>query len=74
MTDFGGRRVLDTLCDSTEVELNFLHPHEPSRSFSYLSPPDKLVRSTHDILTAVDRTTVAGRMYRLSSDEMATAT
>ena len=47
--------VLITLRDSAEVELNFLHPHGPSRSFSYPSRPDKLVISLQDILTVVFR-------------------
>ena len=66
--------VLNTLSDSAEVELNFLHPHGPSRSFSYPSRPDKLVISLHDILMVVDPKTVTGRMYTLSSEEMAVAT
>ena len=66
--------VLNTLSDSAEVELNFLHPHGPSRSFSYPSRPDKLVISPHDILMVVDPKTVTGRMYTLSSEEMAAAT
>jgi hypothetical protein len=66
--------ISNTLWDPEEVELNFLHPHGPSRSFSYPSPPDILVISTNDILTAVDPTTVTGRMYRPSSDETAMAT
>jgi len=66
--------VLNTLSESAEVELNFLHPHGPSRSFSYPSRPDKLVISLHDILTVVDPKTVTGRMYSLSTDEMAAAT
>ena len=66
--------VLNVLGESGEVELNFLHPHGPSRSFSYPTPPDKLVMSAQDILTVVDPKTVTGRVYTLSSDEMATAT
>src|SRR5207248_9181795 len=46
--------VLNTLSDSAEVELNFLHPHGPSRSFRYPSRPDILVISIYDILTIVD--------------------
>ena len=65
--------ILNTLCDSAEVELNFLHPHGPSRSFSYPSRPDQLVISHQDILTVVDPKAVTGRMYTLSSDETAAA-
>ena len=65
--------VLNTLSDSSEVELNFLHPHGPSKSFSYPSRPDVLVISIHDILTIVDPKTVIGRMYTPSSDETAAA-
>ena len=66
--------VLNTLSESAEVELNFLYPHGPSRSFSYPSRPDTLVISLHDILTIVDPKTITGRKYTLSSDEMVAAT
>jgi hypothetical protein len=66
--------VLSTLSVSAEVELNFLHPHGPSRSFSYPTRPDRLVISLQEILTGVDPKTVTGRMYTLSSEYMDAAT
>ena len=66
--------VLNTLGDSAEVELNFLYPHGPSRSFSYPTRPDRLLISLQDILTVVDPKTVTGRMYTLSTEEMDAAT
>ena len=60
--------------ETEEVEVNFLHPHGPSRSFSYPSPTDLLCISCQDILTTVNPTTVTGRTYTLSPREMEDAT
>jgi len=67
--------VIKSMQETEEVEVNFLHPYGPSRSFSYPSPPDLLCISYHDILTtSVNPTTATGRTYTLSEREMEDAT
>jgi len=65
--------VLQTMLDSSEVEVNFLHPHGPARSFKYPEPADILVMSCHDILTRVEPSTATGRTYTLSDEEASAA-
>jgi hypothetical protein len=65
--------VMRVMKDSEEVEVSFLHPHGPAKSFKYPSTSDVLVVSSHDILTAVSPSTDTGRVYRLPHDEIITA-
>ena len=53
---------------STEVSVNFLHPHGPSPSYFYPRRPDSLVVDVDDILVQFRPTTVTGRTYHLSED------
>ena len=59
--------------DSDEVEVSFLHPHEPAKSFKYLPDGDILVISYHDILTVVNPSAVTGRAYTLTQAEITAA-
>jgi len=60
---------------SKEVEVTFLHPHVPAKSFKYPQANDDiLVMSCHDILTLVNPSTTTGRAYVLSELEMEAAT
>jgi len=66
--------VMKTMPDSGEVEVSFLHPHGPTRSFQYPPGGDVLVISHQDILTSVNPATATGRTYTLSPAEMEAAT
>ena len=66
--------VVETFPESEEIEVSFLHPHGPSRSFRYLSPKDVLVMSCKDVLTTISPTTATGRTYVLALEELAAAT
>ena len=66
--------VVETFPESEEIEVSFLHPHGPSRSFRYPSPKDVLVMSCKDVLTTISPTTATGRTYVLSLEELAAAT
>jgi len=48
--------------DSEEVEVSFLHPKGPTKSFKYPPDDDILVMSHHDILTIVNPSTATGRV------------
>jgi len=65
--------VTQTMPDSGEVEVSFLHPHGPARSFKYPSDGDILVISCHDVLTVVNPSTATGRAYTLSEPEIIAA-
>ena len=65
--------TLKTMPDSDEVEVSFLHPHGPARSFKYPPGGDVLVMSSQDILTLVYPSTSTGRTYTLTLTEMAEA-
>lgn len=65
--------VTKTMPNSGEVEVAFLHPHGPGRSFKYPPADDILVISSQDILTVVNPTTATGRAYTLSLEEMVAA-
>lgn len=65
--------ITKSLQDSEEVEVTFLHPHGPAKSFKYPPSNDVLVMSYHDILTLVNPSTTTGRVYTLSQAEMAAA-
>ncbi|XP_038055995.1 uncharacterized protein LOC119727986 [Patiria miniata] len=66
--------VQEILPASQEVELSFLHPHGPSPSFKFPYRPDTLVIHGMDVLTAVEPVTETGRIYKISAEEMNTAT
>lgn len=65
--------VIKTMSDSGEVEVSFLHPHGPEKSFKYPPAGDILVISSQDVLTAVNPTTATGRAYMLTTEEMIAA-
>jgi hypothetical protein len=65
--------VTNAMHDTEEVEVTFLHPHGPSKSYKYPTKTDNLGISIHDILTMVNPSTATGRMYTLSQTEMTTA-
>ena len=58
--------VTNAMLESSEVEVSFLQPRGPSRSFKYPSLPDILVTSSRDVLAVVNPTTATGRSYVLS--------
>jgi hypothetical protein len=65
--------IMKTMPDSGEVEVSFLHPHGPARSFKYPPDGDVLVMSSQDILTVVHPLTPTGRTYTLTLTEMTEA-
>ena len=65
--------VTKTMPDSGEVEVSFLVPRGPSRSFHYPTRADILVISSEDVLTVVNPITATGRSYVLSQAEIAAA-
>lgn len=67
--------VMQTFSEQNEVEVNFLHPHGPARSFHYPRPADLLTISCVDVLTTgLQPKTSTGRAYTLNAHEMHTAT
>ena len=66
--------VLQVDEDSEQVNVSFLHPHGPSRSFKYPAKPDILNISVRDVLTRVDPRTARGRTYTLTQKETRAAT
>ena len=56
--------VTKSLPDSEEVEISFLHPHGPAKSFNYPSGDDVLVMSYHDVLTLVNPLTATDQNLR----------
>jgi hypothetical protein len=65
--------ITKTMPDSGEVEVSFLVPRGPSRSFHYPTRADILVISSEDVLTVVNPITATGRSYVLSQVEIAAA-
>jgi len=65
--------IINTMPDSDEVEVAFLHPNGPASSFKYPPCGDVLVMSSHDILTIVNPSTATGRTYTLTLIEMSEA-
>ena len=65
---------MQTIPDSNEVEVSFLHLHGPSKSFIYPDQSDVLVISSEDILNKVIPTTATGRVYATSSVTITAAT
>ena len=66
--------VLNTLPDTDEVKVTFLHPKGPSPSFNYPSTPDILTVPYSNILNIVDPLTETGRSYKLEDKVMEEAT
>jgi hypothetical protein len=67
--------VMQAFAEQKEVEINFLHPHGPARSFHYPRLADLLTISCVDVLTAgLQPTTSTGRAYTLNAHEMQAAT
>ena len=65
--------VTKAMPDSGEVEVSFLEPRGPSRSFKFPTLADILVIGHDDVLTVVNPTTATGRSYVLSQAESAAA-
>ena len=66
--------VLNVDAENAEVQLKFLHPHGPSRSYRYPSSPDILVGPITDLLSKVSPRTTTGRVYTLTQKENKAAT
>ena len=62
--------ITKSMPDSQEVEVFFLHPKGPTKSFKYPPAGDILVKSHQDILTIVNPSTATGRVYTLTQEEM----
>ena len=65
---------MQTMPDSKEVDVSFLYPHGPSKSFSYSDQSDVLVISAEDILMKVNSTTATGQVYTISPAQITAAT
>ena len=70
---YGGRLrlayVLQTMQASDEIQVSFLQPHGPSRSFSFPSRRDQLIIFSSHALTSVSLTRATGRTNSLTNDE-----
>ena len=66
--------ILNSDAENAEVEVTFLHPHGPSRSYKYPSIPDLLILPVTNILTKVSPKTTTGHIYTLSQKENREAT
>jgi hypothetical protein len=55
--------------NKSEIQLTFLHPSGPSKSFMYLSPPDILWVPVSKVLTEVDPDTATACKYAISEKE-----
>ena len=58
--------VTKSMPDSEEVEVSFLHPKGPVKSFNYPPDGDIPVMSDQDILTIINPSTATGRVYTLT--------
>ena len=58
--------VLATYPDSRELQVSFLHPGGPARSYHYPTVPDIILIDSRDVLRIVEPTTATGRAYSLS--------
>lgn len=65
--------VLNSNEETQEMQVSFLHPHGPSPSFSYPSPPDILWIHQSQVMTKVDPVTPTGRVYTLTVEEITAA-
>ena len=66
--------VLQTIDETEEVEVRFLHPAGPSPSFTFPKRNDDLVIAHGHVIMAVNPTTPTGRTYQLSAAVAAEAT
>ena len=66
--------VLNVDADNAEVEVTFLHPHWPARSYKYPCIPDTLTIPVTDILSKVSPRTATGHVYTISQRESREAT
>ena len=66
--------VLNVDADNAEVEVTFLHPHGPARSYKYPCIPDTLTIPVTEILSKVSPRTARGRIYTISQRESREAT
>ncbi|CAF2174414.1 unnamed protein product [Rotaria magnacalcarata] len=66
--------ILEVMPETNELRLSFLHPHGPTRSFAYPSPPDELIIDASDMLMIVNPITMTGRTYSLKQCEQDMAT
>ena len=57
--------VLNVYPTTKEIQLKFLHPEGPARSYHYPHTPDIILVDSRDVLHVVDPTTVTGRAYSL---------
>jgi len=60
---------LDRVASTKLVNLKFLHPKEPSTTFSFPRKDDIMVLPHHYVLTVVDPKTPTGRTYTLHKSE-----
>ena len=65
--------VLNVYPTTKEVQLSFLHPEGPARSYHYPHTPDIILVDSRDVLHVVDPTTVTGRAYSLTQRDTAMA-
>ena len=65
--------VINKNISTTEVEVTFLHPSGPARSFKYPEKPDNLIVSVHDILSVVETKTSTGRVYTVTQLDQSAA-
>ena len=63
--------VMEIDRDSSELKVNFMHPHGPSNSFLWPNREDTCwVPIEHVICTLATPTTKSGRMYTINKDDM----
>ena len=67
--------VIKVDIEARVVEVNFLHPCLPAKSYMYVYPrhQDVLEIDTSDILTLVSPSTATGRTYSLTAKEVGAA-
>ena len=66
--------VIKVDTEARVVEVNFLHPCLPAKSYVYPQHQDVLEIDPSDILTLVSPSTATGRTYSLTAKEVAAAT
>ena len=65
--------VLETHPATQEIQLSFLHPEGPARSYHYPAISDILLMDSRDVLHVVEPTTITGRVYSLSKKDTSIA-
>ncbi|CAJ1061238.1 uncharacterized protein LOC119727986 [Xyrichtys novacula] len=61
--------VKESISESHELQVTFLHPHGPAKSYTFPEPPDILTIDYHDVLTSVHPVTATGCTYSVSDKE-----